>query len=128
MFNRAKSFLLKKYISSSDIINLADINNGEIITKVSDIYTEIGKAWIEDNTVEYTITIEIKDGRYRYTFTDFIHKYLIGKYTTLEVRPLESTFNVYEKQMWKATHETVSQIIIELKQAIEGKPKVDGDW
>ncbi|MCG3164769.1 MAG: hypothetical protein POELPBGB_00528 [Bacteroidia bacterium] len=128
IFNKAKNFLLKRYISTSELLQLADIDKGEIIIKVSDLYPEIGRAWIQDNKVEYTVTIEVKEGKYRYTFDDFIHRYLIGKYTTLEVRPLEKTFNVYEKQMWKATHETVSKTIIELKEAIERKSKPDDDW
>ncbi len=129
IFNRAKSFLVKKYISTSDILQLADFENGEIIAKVTDMYGAIGG--FNDNEVTYTIKIEVKKGRYRYAFENFSHScYMSNSQTGTRYvdDPLETTWWGVKKRIWKLTHEMMIKNIAELKQAIEGKSKPDDNW
>jgi hypothetical protein len=76
LYARARAWFAVTYRSGKDVIQLEDKENGKLIGKGAIKYTsrvfvgsEGTKGWIY-----YTITIQIKDGRYKYELTDFIHE------------------------------------------------------
>jgi hypothetical protein len=70
LFSRAREWFAKAYKSSRNVIQMEDKENGKIIGKalMQVYYKEFPYGYIN-----YTISIYIKDGRYKYEFTDFHH-------------------------------------------------------
>jgi hypothetical protein len=76
LFNRAKMWIATYYRSSSDVLQIVDEENGQIVGKAlieyhSSVYkgSEATKGYIR-----YKISIFFKDGRYKYSFSNFIHE------------------------------------------------------
>jgi hypothetical protein len=76
LYNRARSWFAESYRSSNDVIQLEDKDEGKIIGKgsiryISSVYygSEGTKGWIR-----YTLSVQVKDGRYKYELTNFIHE------------------------------------------------------
>lgn len=68
LFRRASAWVTATYASASDQLQLSDKPAGRLIAKGHLVNSYEGKpAW-----VEYTLTIEVKEGRYRYVVTDFV--------------------------------------------------------
>ena len=70
LFSRAREWFAKAYKSSTNVIQMEDKERGTIIGKalMQVYYKEFPYGYIN-----YTISIYIKDGRYKYEFTDFHH-------------------------------------------------------
>lgn len=69
MFSRAMEWVALNYKSAKDVIQYSDQATGKIICKGNfpvDIYMK--KGWIE-----HTMVLEFKDGRYRFSFSDFVY-------------------------------------------------------
>ena len=67
LYTRAKKWFVDTYKSAKDVIQLDDKENGEIIGKGSfkiNYYTR-------DPSISHTISIFVKDGRYKYVITSF---------------------------------------------------------
>ncbi len=68
-----------------------------------------------DGAVEYDITLEFKDGKYRYTITNFIfheyHRNRYGKYEPINGKyiPLEMNMTSLNKKEWERHKEVVYQ-------------------
>lgn len=84
LYNRAKLALANIYLKSSSIIDFEDRFTGMIVGKPKTLILEgdVPLAGSAETTgdIQYTITITVKDGRFKYTFSDFIHEKL-GKIT-----------------------------------------------
>ncbi len=98
-----------------------------------------------DGAIEYTIRIEVKDGRYRYYIGHFVfQEYQRNRYGRFEPvsgkqRPLEQPYSDLNKGQWEDHKKTVSEkielLVGEMKVAMAGKPekqskstKVGDDW
>jgi hypothetical protein len=70
LFSRAREWFAKAYKSSTNVIQMEDKESGKIIGKalMQVYYKEFPYGYIN-----YTISIYLKDGRYKYEFTDFHH-------------------------------------------------------
>jgi hypothetical protein len=70
LFSRAREWFAKAYKSSTNVIQMEDKESGKIIGKalMQVYYKEFPYGYIN-----YTISIYIKEGRYKYEFTDFHH-------------------------------------------------------
>lgn len=69
LFDKAKQWIALNYKSADDVIQLADKENGKIICR-GNFSTNLfmKKGWIE-----HTMILDFKDGKMRYTFTDFVY-------------------------------------------------------
>ena len=76
LYNRAKIWFAKAFISSKYVIQLDDKENGQIIGNGSIIYNApAGLPGLNfSGHFTFTITIEVKDNRFRYTFENFSHE------------------------------------------------------
>lgn len=67
LYSRAQLWMAKTFVSGKDVTQLNDKENGTVLLKGNTMvhfgmgYTRIG----------FTLLLEIKDGRYRYTLSDF---------------------------------------------------------
>jgi hypothetical protein len=69
IFSRSMEFVAKKFKSAKDIIQLSDKENGNIICKGT---VDIDKGMGLICPYEFTMSIEVKDNRYRLTFDNYI--------------------------------------------------------
>lgn len=81
LYNRAKEWFVITYNSAQDVLQMDDKSAGKIIGKG----TSSGKyKFMMSNTdyyLNYTLSVTVKDGRYRYEFSQFTVETL-GKYSS----------------------------------------------
>jgi uncharacterized protein with TBP-like fold DUF4468 len=67
LYSRAKAWVATTYRSAKDVVQLDDTTAGRLIAKGNfAVSWMMSPAWIR-----HTLTIEVKDGRFRYTLTNF---------------------------------------------------------
>ncbi|OHD65721.1 MAG: hypothetical protein A2176_13890 [Spirochaetes bacterium RBG_13_51_14] len=74
IFDRTLDWCAKKFVTVNDAIVVKDKEKGKIIGKGVGKYSEYFD-FLVDREFSYTITIEIKDNRYRVTFDNFVVYY-----------------------------------------------------
>lgn len=76
LFNRAKNWFATAYSSSSDVLQLADSENGQLIGKALFKFSPISLNASDrvKGNIKYTIKVSVKEGRYKYEISDFIHQ------------------------------------------------------
>ena len=82
LFKRAKAWFVKEYNSSKDVIQDADQETHSITGKaLMTAHMTVMGSTSDWGHVKYTVSISCKDGRYRYSISDFYHE--IGSYPGL---------------------------------------------
>jgi hypothetical protein len=121
LYSRAKAWIAETYRSANDVIQLDDKESGRLIVKGSFRITYyMNPAW-----VYHTLTLEVKDGRYRYTLTDFVFD------NNQWAAPLEEEkkFLGNKKRLHRQVVNCANQSITALKNAMErATPATDDDW
>jgi hypothetical protein len=115
LFENGKSFMKKlKVLNSKKNYLSVDKDNFTITNKASFYVYQHGSAnKAIDGAVEYDITLEIKDGRYRYTITNFIfNEYKRNRYGKSEpvkgkYMPLEMEVSALNKKGWENHRQVV---------------------
>lgn len=83
---------------------------------------------VDAGLVEYTFTIESKDGRYRYTFTDFLHKrrsrFPVERWLDKEDPLYQPVAELYLKQI----DTYILKQIERLKEGMKPKEQVVDEW
>lgn len=145
LYSRARTWFAETYRSAQDVIQMEDKEEGKIVAKGAIKYNSnvfVGslgtKGWIR-----YTLTIIVKDGRYKFDMTNFIHEgnplndsgaISFELITTSETCPA----NIYPKstkgwknKVWKDIKENIytneSALIASLKAAMNKPSKDDKD-
>lgn len=121
LMSRAKAWIATAYHSADSVIQLDDATGGRLIVKGNYAAARGKIAWF---TIWHVLTIEAKDGRYRYTLTDFEVEQggLRG--------PMEGPRSKYlGDKGWASVAEGATGIISSLKAAMQ-KPTPSGgaDW
>jgi len=80
LYRKAKEWFVNSFNSGKDVIQLDDASTGKLIGKSFFIVNTLerdasGDLVHYDNSVWFTITINVKDGKYRYIISDFIVEY-----------------------------------------------------
>lgn len=76
LYNRAKRFFVENYKSANDVVQLDDKENGEIIGKgIFKVMYNQGIAGMQPTSVYHTISVAVKEGRYKYEIKDLIIDY-----------------------------------------------------
>jgi len=79
LFSRAREWFAKAYKSSLNVVQMEDKESGKIIGKaLMQVYHKALGANYPSGYINYTISIYLKDGRYKYEITNFYHS---GEYT-----------------------------------------------
>lgn len=70
LYQRAKLFFAKMYNSSKDVVQVDDKENGLIVGKgfFSLTFEGVISSWQAE--VDHTISVRVKEGKYKYEFTD----------------------------------------------------------
>lgn len=74
--SRAKLFVAEAFKSAKDVTQMDDPDGGIIMVKgtMAPVIKAPLLGHIEYGYVSFTIKIQVKDGRYKYTFSDFYHE------------------------------------------------------
>jgi Domain of unknown function (DUF4468) with TBP-like fold len=147
LYLRARAWFAESYRSAHDVIQMDDKDNGKIIGKgnlryLSNIFegSDGTKGWIR-----YTISIQVKNGRYKYEITDFYHEgnplssggeCSFGLITNSSECPYKIgawARKGWKNKVWKDIKETIEKNITSLMESITiamGKPakNKDSDW
>jgi hypothetical protein len=120
LYQNAKRWFVTTYKSAKDVIQLDDKETGEIIGK--------GVFKIDyfqrKPSIYHTISIKVKDGRYKYTITDLSYSDVNG--STFNIEDFPSAW-MGKKKLYTNIAEEVEQIATSIKTALLSKPAKD-DW
>ncbi|MDY0216281.1 MAG: DUF4468 domain-containing protein [Bacteroidales bacterium] len=129
LFARFTEWVQSHYKTSSVIKN-AEEESGlvEVSSRVKIYGTAKDGTKIMSGLVNYNLTMELKDGRYRYTFTRFSLK-------AQAFQPIEPWLDQTKKEWFPArfdnlreVDEQIKEIIVSLKEGMEPKEVVKDDW
>lgn len=73
LYQRAREWFTDTFRSSNDVIQLDDKENGQIVGKGLFKYVQRYGIFVWDCTIRFTVSVAVKDGRYRYEINDFEH-------------------------------------------------------
>lgn len=74
LYLKAKSFIVKTFNSAKDVIQMDDEDNGIVVCKgLLTPYINAGFGMQSEQYVNFTITLNVKDNKYRCVLSDFIH-------------------------------------------------------
>jgi hypothetical protein len=124
LYDRAKRWLVHEYKSAKEVVQLDDKENGDIIGKGFYLTTWCGERF----DVYHTITIAVKDGRYKYTITDLTCKRYGA--ATFKEKPIEYFWEYRAKNPTKkyfiSVDKEIQDAIASLAKFMTTNPK--GNW
>lgn len=130
LYNRALEWINKAYKNPLEVTKVKNVANGVIeLTHRIEIYNIEKEVKRAAGIVDYDLKLELKEGRYRYTFTDFaLHqatKMPIEKWLDKTDRKYDPVFEQYLAQV--DSH--IKELIATLKSAMlpPQEPKKD-EW
>ncbi len=85
LFSKAQEWIALNYKSAQDVIQLADKENAKIILK-GNFTTSM---FMKEGYIGHTLILEFKDGRFRYTYTDFSYESMGSGKMNFESKNLE---------------------------------------
>jgi len=81
LFTRASIWLAETYVNPKEVVQYSDKESHIIISKGAFLYQQSFPSYYiySYGYVKYTMKFEFKEGKYKYTITDFIHDENSGK-------------------------------------------------
>lgn len=119
LYTRAKSWVASNYPSSANI-TMDDKEEGKIICKGNFPITLMGAK----QTIDNTFTIEVKEGRYKYTFTDF---FITSSSGSVNRWPLERKDLAMKKSIYSSVDGKVKGFIETIAETMNTEVKKE-DW
>jgi len=119
LYLRAKKWFVMTYKSAKDVIQLDDKENGEITGK-GDFKIEYYN--LAPN-ISHTISIFVKDGRYKYVITQFSYSDTLGNKFAIEDIP---KVWIGKKKLCAKVDEEAQVIIMSIEKSM--KMKTDDNW
>lgn len=127
LHTRANEWFVYAFNSAKNVIEL-DEKDGKIIGKGNFMFR--GKPFSSGTNstgpVSFVITIETKDGRYKYTITDFHH----DDFGYVPQEEPKGMMKVAMKDVWKDTHKKMKSLIQGLKDYMQtaDKKTANNNW
>jgi hypothetical protein len=132
LYSRAKSCFAHLFKSAQDVVQNDDKEAGTIIGKATvKAYARAMGADFDGGYVRFTLTIACKDGRYKYTFTNFIHEGTGSKMPSggnLENTSAPTWTDRQWNLMKSQIHDNVQDMISTLKTAMNKPSPQSEDW
>jgi len=129
LFKNGQAFMKKIKVMDSKKKFLSSDNENYTITNKGSFYVyqygSVNKAI--DGAVEYDITLEVKDDKYRYTITNFVYNEFkrnrYGKFEPVngKTMPLEVEVSGMNKKGWEKNKQVVYDKTLELIQNLYGE-------
>lgn len=143
LYNRAKAWYVTSTGTTKLALELEDKETGKLLGKVNNpikINNPPLNNKFEVGSIIYTITVIVKDDKYKYVFTDFVHD-SDGRDKITSCGPLENKKSAAKamltgamptnwqwNKMKEVTEETVLAQIEALKKALSGAGKKETDF
>lgn len=134
LFSRAKLFIAESFKSAKAVIEMEDPSSGSLFLKgnISITVTALGSGF-KYGYVRFTMSLQCKDNKYRYSITDFYHDNpsdtkSIGGHLENE-KPAAGTFFVSKKywaEIKEQTDKSVKELIKNLSAIMSSSLK--SDW
>jgi hypothetical protein len=129
LFSNAKIFITNAFKSGKDVTQMEDQEAKTVIGKGNmpvDIKA-LGMAW--PGRVDFKITIQCKDGRYKYSFSDFVFNYQAGtKGKAFQYGMEEDDHKGLNKKQWdnvkQQVDDTITAAVVDLKKQMASS----SDW
>lgn len=121
LFSKAQEWFAKTYNSSKSVLQMNDKESGKLIGKaLMQVYHKaMGKDY-ESGHINYTISIFVKDGRYKYEITDLHHTgQLSGSQKISDYGPCEEMINTTHKTMGASHQKLYNYYLLQVKENIE---------
>jgi hypothetical protein len=128
LYSKAKMWIAEAFKSAKDVMQLDDKDNSTLIAKGLTIWN--GKALGSTSQIGYvhfTIKIECKEGRYKYTFTDYTCEQTEGYRATVPAEGLngrKAQINFTYQQIQDFT----TAMIADLKTTMNKSLTTKSDW
>lgn len=98
LYSMGREWFAKTYKSSTNVMQMEDKENGKLIGKaLMLVYHKAMGINYESGYINYTISLYVKDGRYKYEITDFYHTAQLSQ--AEDFGPCESMINTTKKSM-----------------------------
>lgn len=114
LYSRAKKWFVTTYKSANDVIQLDDKENGEIIGKGNFRITYYAR----DPIVNHTITISVKDGRFKYLITGLVYSDIQGDKFPIENFPKGWAG---KKKLYETVDREINQLIGSIETSMKSK-------
>jgi hypothetical protein len=135
LYSRAKIFIVDAFKSGKDVTQLNDDASKTVIGKgiiQISFKSLIGSA--DKKLVNFKLTIQCKDGRYKYTLTNFVLEMIGPNYN--DSAPLEDEERIKKHMLGKKQtaelfdqlNEKIKALITNLKNTMAGKTSSTKDW
>lgn len=134
LYNRSSSWFATVYNNSKAVIQLENKTEGQIIGKASMRYTPtiLNASGRTAGIINYTIKLFLKDGRYKYEITDFIHvpttnssygDLSFGIITTDSISPIQhkGMYKSWNDKVWNDIKTQIDKNIIPLIESLKTK-------
>lgn len=120
LYSRAREWFAKAYKSSTNVIQMEDKESGKIVGKaLTQVFYQAMKSNYSGGYFHYTISIYIKDGRYKYEVTDFYHTGQASPHVP-DYGTAESMINSKDKTMGIAMQKYYNYYLYQLDIDIRG--------
>ncbi len=143
LYLQARTWFAETYKSSKDVIQFEDRENGKLIGKGNMKYEStifVGSSGTR-GWISYTITISVKDGKYKYDITNFIHEgnslnsqgaFSFDLITTDKECPKEVGNKNWRNKVYadikKQIESKTNSLISSLKEYMKNKSNKDDKW
>lgn len=125
--NLAKLFIANQFKSAKDVIQLDDEKNQILIVKgLITTYGSFLGSKIEHGYVNFTLKLQSKNGRYKYTISDFYHEIYAENQVSIgslnKEKPGGGVFGIGVKNFNKLKeylHQDVENLILSMKNSID---------
>lgn len=119
LYSRAQEFFAKAFVSSINVIQYQDKDEGKIIGKGNLSIKLDGR----ENILKFTLSIYVKEGKYKYIITDLSS----GELGRIDAeKPSLMTKNYYKNLQWNADYEMTN--MVKLIKEYMSKPKSKDEW
>lgn len=130
LFSRAKLAISKLFNSSSAVTDLSDQESKQIVAKglVRPVVSD-GMMKRDMGEVDFVCTIQCRDGRYKYTFTDFAQKSNAWPNTLgeLEQKKVPKITAATWQRIKDFTNDKIVKAISDLKKIMSNSASSNGD-
>ena len=123
LYSKAREWFAKTYKSSSDVIQMDDKESGKLVGKaLMQVYHKALGSSFPSGYINYTISIYVKDGRYRYEITNFYHsgQYVSGGNRIPDYGVCEKMINTTDKTMGMSYQKTYNYYLYQMDNNIKG--------
>lgn len=117
LYSRAREWFAKAYNSSQNVIQMDDKESGKIVGKaLTQVYHKALGSNYPSGYINYTISIYLKDGRYKYEITNFHHtgQLVSGGNRIEDFGPCEEMINTKKKTWGMSYQKTFNYYLLQL--------------